>query len=90
MSSHHTPAPDHAPDQGSAPTGRGAGAGWTHEEAKKHTLVERLWERCAVYGGKPCAAKPELAHDDWCERCLAAEVLVSVASVITAPEVRIV
>lgn len=23
--------------------------GWTHEEAKKHDIVERLFERCATY-----------------------------------------
>lgn len=51
--------------------------GWTHAEAKAHTLVERLLERCATYGGTACATKPDLAHDDWCERCLAAEALVT-------------
>lgn len=54
-----------------------APSGWTHAEAKGHTLVERLLERCAVYGGTPCATKPDLAHEDWCERCLAAEALVA-------------
>lgn len=52
-------------------------SGWTHAEAKQHTLVERLLERCATYGGTPCATKPDLAHEDWCERCLAAEALVA-------------
>lgn len=50
--------------------------GWTHEEAKRHTLVERLHERCALYGGSTCPDRLDLAHDDWCERCLAAEVLL--------------
>jgi hypothetical protein len=49
-------------------------SGWTHEEAKRHTLVERLRERCSTYGGATCDAKG-LVADDWCERCLAALVL---------------
>lgn len=49
--------------------------GWTHEEAKRHTLIERLHERCALYGGATCPEKTGLPHEDWCERCLAAEAL---------------
>jgi hypothetical protein len=49
-------------------------AGWTHEEAKGHTVVERLLERCATYGGGTCADRG-VDVDDWCERCLAAALL---------------
>lgn len=52
--------------------------GWTHEEAKNHTLIERLLERCATYSQDqmPCPEQGEdLPREDWCERCLAAERL---------------
>lgn len=65
-----------APDDAAGAPVVGTG-GWTHAEAKTHTLVERLLERCATYGGTTCTTNPDLAHDDWCERCLAAEVLVT-------------
>lgn len=52
--------------------------GWTHEEAKRHTLAERLRERCATYSptGAPCHLGT-LARIDWCERCLAASLLIN-------------
>jgi hypothetical protein len=49
--------------------------GWTHAEAKTHTLTERLFERCATYAQDflPCPSQgPDLPREDWCERCLAA------------------
>lgn len=48
--------------------------GWTHDEAKRHTLVERLYERCATYSptGNACPQDPGTLPEDWCERCLAA------------------
>lgn len=49
--------------------------GWPHEEAKQHSLVDRLWERCAAYAGKTCPAR-KVPQEDWCERCLAATALV--------------
>ena len=48
--------------------------GWTHEEAKRHTLAERLHERCRVYGGQTCGER-HLPEPEWCERCLAVRVL---------------
>lgn len=48
--------------------------GWSHDEAKQHTLVERLLERCAHFAGSTCAQR-HLSEDDWCERCLAAQAL---------------
>lgn len=49
---------------------------WTHAEAKTHTVVERLLERCRAYGkaNKTCSEN-SIVHEDWCERCLAAERL---------------
>lgn len=44
--------------------------GWTHEQAKQHTVVERLLERCAAYGGGTCQER-QVPFPDWCERCLA-------------------
>ena len=44
--------------------------GWSLEEARKHTIVERLRERCKVFAGATCEGLP---HEMWCERCLAAE-----------------
>lgn len=53
-----------------------AHGGWTHDEAKQHTLIERLHERCATYAGMPCEYR--VANEaDWCERCLAAKALES-------------
>ncbi len=49
--------------------------GWTHSEAKEHSLTERLLERCQVYGGGDCSTR-SVGHEDWCERCLAAERIV--------------
>lgn len=50
------------------------GKGWTHEEARRHTLAERLHERCRTYGGRTCSEKG-LPEAEWCERCLAVRVL---------------
>ena len=52
--------------------------GWSHEEAKGHTVVERLLERCGAYNedGLFCTFRSDLAHEDWCERCLAADLLI--------------
>jgi hypothetical protein len=45
--------------------------GWTFEEAKQHTIVERLYERCQAYSdGTDCRG---LDRANRCERCLAAE-----------------
>jgi hypothetical protein len=54
-------------------------SGWTHDEAKQHTVVERLVERCAVYAQDqlPCVAQGDLPRDNWCERCLAASLLLA-------------
>lgn len=54
-------------------------AGWTHEEAMTHTLVERLFERCAAYAQDflSCPDQgPDLPREYWCERCLAAVTLI--------------
>lgn len=52
--------------------------GWSQEQAKTHTLVERLFERCATYApsAKTCPDTAALAQEDWCERCLAATRLM--------------
>jgi hypothetical protein len=50
-------------------------AGWTLEEAREHTVVERLRERCAIYSNGRTCKQRELPHEDWCERCLAAEII---------------
>lgn len=52
--------------------------GWTHEEAKLHTVVERLFERCAAYSprGRTCFDDIEVPVTEWCERCLAASRLL--------------
>lgn len=55
-----------------------APTGWTHEEAKQHDIVERLFERCATYGGKPCTLKPAIQKADWCERCIAATFILNI------------
>ena len=48
------------------------GVGWSHEEAKKRGVVERLDERCAAYSnGQTCRERP-IKREDWCERCIAA------------------
>lgn len=49
--------------------------GWTHDEAKQHSLTERLLERCQVYGGGDCSTR-NVEHENWCERCLAVERIV--------------
>lgn len=58
--------------------------GWTAEEARKRTLVQRLHERCAVYAGDVCSER--LPHDEWCERCLAAEVIASLQTMAAGAE----
>lgn len=53
--------------------------GWTHEEARQHTLVERLFERCSTYAQDqlPCPEQgTDLPRTHWCERCLAATRLI--------------
>ena len=54
--------------------------GWTHEEAKKHTVMDRLLERCSVYAQDfmACPDRPDLSLENWCERCLAAVALTKV------------
>lgn len=61
--------------------------GWSHEKAKEHTLVERLFERCATHSpaGVDCTRREELAKDDWCERCLAATRLVELGEPVGTP-----
>jgi hypothetical protein len=49
-------------------------SGWSFEEAKKHTVRERLLERCAAYAGLPCDRRG-IEDTEWCERCLAARDL---------------
>lgn len=52
---------------------------WSHEEAKTHTIVERLFERCSIYAQDflPCPEQgDDLPKEDWCERCLAATRLI--------------
>ena len=49
--------------------------GWTHDEAKQHSITERLLERCQVYGGGDCSTH-KVERENWCERCLAAERIV--------------
>jgi hypothetical protein len=57
--------------------GRGGSvSGWTHEEAKRHTVVERLFERCRTYVPDGRACYMRLRKEDWCERCLAADRLI--------------
>jgi hypothetical protein len=54
--------------------------GWIHEVAKRHDVVERLRERCAVYaGGKTCLER-NLKPEDWCERCIAAHEIETLRS----------
>ena len=50
--------------------------GWTHEEAKRHSLIDRLRERCRTYSSsdKTCDEEP-MPRVDWCERCQAAFLL---------------
>ena len=50
--------------------------GWAHEEAKRHSVIDRLLERCATYGGGTCEDRG-VQREDWCERCLAAAELAS-------------
>lgn len=50
--------------------------GWSHEEAKKHSIIERLHERCAFYNGGEHCKNTHTQIEDWCERCLAAEEIL--------------
>ena len=76
-----SPSSSPSPSTGTCPDSEPAAApaperGWTHEEAKQRTLVERLLERCSHYAGSTCDQRG-LPEDDWCERCLAAQALRS-------------
>ena len=51
----------------------GASAGWSHEEGKKHTVTERLRERCSTYAGGATCSERGISPEDWCERCLAVD-----------------
>lgn len=52
--------------------------GWSHEEAKQHSLVERLEERCQFFAVDSLSCRQKATgmgrpeFEDWCERCLAA------------------
>jgi hypothetical protein len=48
-------------------------SGWDHTEAKKHTITERLRERCSAYAGGMTCSERDIPLGDWCERCLAAD-----------------
>lgn len=65
--------------------------GWSHDEAKCHTLIERLLERCSTYAQDfmPCPEQgDDLPPADWCERCLAAAALATVEELTAAAEYR--
>lgn len=62
--------------------------GWSFEEAKKHSVVERLLERCSTYTGKVCG-DAMLDKDNWCERCLAADEIEALKAKVSDLELAL-